>query len=376
MRIPLLDKLVYKEIVGPWIFGVTLFSVVLMAGTYLFRLTDFLVKGIEPQVIFQLSALYFPGLVAKTFPMAVLLASLLSFARLSNDSEIIAAQAGGASIFRIMRPVAFFGLFVSILTFAFGDYIVPPASLKAAEVQTEVLKTLKQTSAQPYSQALFVKGKFVGQLAAKNIDISKGSMYDAVIIWWGDKGLPESYFYFTELYYTPGRSWRAKDGYVILDRGNGQILKTTWEDARPPRFSQALDFTPETILASSISDYDALSMAQLQERIAKLEEYPQQDEERIRKVRDLRVGYWTKISLPLSGLVFALVGAPVSIRRVRQSVGLGVGISIMIIFAYYLLHNYLTVLAKGGAIHPALSAFIPVILGLAAAIFLLMQKNH
>ncbi len=93
-------------------------------------------------------------------------------------------------------------------------------------------------------------------------------------------------------------------------------------------------------------------------------------------MHDKEVGYWTKISLPLSSIVFALVGAPVSIRRVRQSVGIGVGISIAIIFAYYLLHNYMSVLAKGGVTHPAFSAFLPVAVGIAAAIFLLVRKNR
>src|SRR5437868_2685085 len=142
----LIDRLVYKEVFGPWLFGVTMFTVVLMAGTYLFRMTDFLVKGVEPSDVLQLSLLYMPGLVAKTFPMAVLLAALLAFGRLSNDSEIIAAQTGGASLYRIVLPVGLFGLMVSALAFAFGEFVVPPASIRATELTASVLRHLQQSS--------------------------------------------------------------------------------------------------------------------------------------------------------------------------------------------------------------------------------------
>jgi lipopolysaccharide export system permease protein len=369
----LLDKLVLREIFGPWLFGVAMFSVVLMAGTYLFRLTDYLVKGVDPVDVIKLSAYYLPGLIAKTLPMAVLLASLLSFARLSNDTEIVAVQAGGASLFRIMRPVMFFGLAVSLLDFAFGEYVVPGASLNATKLTAQVIKDLKQQGTQPYSQPLLVNGKVAGHLIARDINYNTGTMQDVAVVWWGKSDEPESWFVFKELYYVPGKSWLVRDGYVIISRGD-TLYRSWWKDARPP-FGQSLDFTPQTVLSSTINDYDALSLSQMRARIERLEMNPQ-DEDTKRKLRDLEVGYWTKFTIPLTALVFALVGAPTSIRRARQSVGVGVGISIAIIFAYYLFHSYLTVLAKGGLLHPAISAFLPVVVGLAAAVVLLVRKNH
>jgi lipopolysaccharide export system permease protein len=193
-------------------------------------------------------------------------------------------------------------------------------------------------------------------------------------VWWGDSLEPVAHFYFRELYYVPGRQWFARDGYVLNIDGQGNLRRLALQDAKPP-FGDSLDFTPQTILASQVSDYDALSMAQLQDRISRLRANPQRDPESYRSERDLQVGYWTKVSLPLSALVFALVGAPVSIRRVRQSVGVGVGISILVIFVYYLVHNYMTILAKGGKVAPAVSAFLPVALGVIVAWAMLRKKN-
>jgi lipopolysaccharide export system permease protein len=372
----LLDRLVWKEMFGPWLFGVAMFTVVLMAGTYLFKLTDYLVKGIDSGLLIKLSLLFMPGLVAKTFPMAVLLASLLAFARLSNDSEIIAAQTGGASLFRIVVPVATFGIAIALLAFAFGEIVVPKASFSARALTEEIVKKIRKGSPQPFSQTLYVDGKFVGQLMAKDINLSSGLMSDAVIVWWGNSERPETWFFIEKLEYTPGGTWQATGISAIAeDTADGSLFKTHVESAQPP-FGKSLDFSPESILAASISDNDAFSMADIKKEIDKLKAKPNKEADEIREMYDKEVGYWTKLSLPLSSIVFALVGAPVSIRRVRQSVGIGVGISIAIIFAYYLLHNYMSVLAKGGVTHPAFSAFAPVAMGIATAIILLIRKNR
>src|SRR6188474_1121489 len=102
------DRLVIKEIFGPWLFGVAIFTVLIWAGSFLFKFTEYLVSGIEMSTVIKLTVLTLPAIMAKTFSMATLLAGLLAFGRLSSDSEIVALRAAGASIGRIMRPVGVF----------------------------------------------------------------------------------------------------------------------------------------------------------------------------------------------------------------------------------------------------------------------------
>src|SRR6266436_5889513 len=81
-----------------------------------------------------------PMLMTQTLPMSVLLGSLLAFGRLSGDSEHVALYAGGISFYRVVRPVAWIGLAVSIIAFAWDEIVVPPSareffklSMQAAE---------------------------------------------------------------------------------------------------------------------------------------------------------------------------------------------------------------------------------------------------
>lgn len=367
----LLDRLVYRELFGPWIFGVAMFTTVLMAGTYLFRLTNYVIEGIPITTILHLTMLYLPGLVAKTFAMSSLLASLLAFARLSNDSEIIAMQAAGVSLLRAMRPVALFGFAVSALTFAFGEFVVPSASYAAVVVQSEVMKEVRQ-SGRPYYQPLYVEGELRGILAARDVDLRTGTMKDVLGAWYGPEGEADRYFFFKELYYTEDEKWMVRGGESWKRLDNGNFVRTVLGTVEPPK-EMVLTFTPREITAASLRDTDSFSMAELREQIHALKQNPRTDP---KQIKDLEVGFWSKISIPLSALVFALVGAPVAIRRVRQSVGVGVATSIVIIFIYYMLFNYLNILAKGGQVHPAVSAFLPVVAGLVAAAVLIWNKNR
>src|SRR5690606_39552589 len=72
--------------------------------------------GAPMLVVVRLVLLRLPQIVVYTFPMAVLLAGLLTLSRLSAASEIVAMQAGTVSFYRIVSPVVGLGIAFSLLT--------------------------------------------------------------------------------------------------------------------------------------------------------------------------------------------------------------------------------------------------------------------
>lgn len=368
----ILTRLIIRELIGPWLFGVVLFTVLLLAGTYLFRLTNLFVSGIDIRTVLELSAMYMPALIVKTLPMAVLLASLLAFMRLSNDSEVVAAVAAGASLFTIMRPVALFGLAVSGITFVFGEYVVPPATFRATELQLQVSQSLKQAKAGSIYQPLYVKDKFRGSLMAREANFGTSEMYDVTGVWFDENNQPEMWFHAKKLYYSPGKEWRMQNVQVWRTTPEGDTVTTFIGDTRPLP-GTTFDFTPKDFLTRNLDSPDALSMADLADQLERLKKNPRMNQD---KIREWEVGYWLKIALPLTALVFGLVGAPVAIRNSRQSMGVGFSMSILIIFLYYTAQQYMMIMAKRAVIEPAVAAFAPVALGLAAAFMLFWNRNR
>ncbi len=121
-RLKRIDRLIIKELVGPWLFGVAMFSGPPCCGLhFLFTLTNLLRSGVAFGTVVKVGALLMPSVFVKTFAMAMLLAGLLGFGRLSGDSEIIALRAGGASIVRMIAPVAVMALLVAMPAFVSYD---------------------------------------------------------------------------------------------------------------------------------------------------------------------------------------------------------------------------------------------------------------
>lgn len=365
-----IDRLIIGELLGPWIFGVAIFTTLIMVGTYMFKITDYLVNGIPIGTVVSLSILLLPGIMVKTFSMALLLSTLLSFGRLSGESEIVALRAAGASLGRIMMPVAVFGFIVAIISFWINEQIVPAAAFKGTELVQGIDRKLKGSS-QPIFQAVHDprSGKLMAMIMAKDFNLAERSLKDAWAVAY-DKDKPAFILHAPGMTFTDTSRWKVEPGSRLFsyDLGTVTQLGGFWpkEIAEPPKV--------EDIVAAQLKDLDSFSMQEMKKRIqvakANVGVFG------VEQVRNLEYGYYNKIALPLAALIFALVGAPLGIRNHRTGTATGFALSIVIIFAYMMLTRVAAIWALGGKIHPSTASFVPLIIGLIGAVFLIWKKNN
>lgn len=367
-----IDRLILEELIGPWLFGVAIFTVLIMAGSFLFQFTDFVVKGIPFWTVMQLTLLLLPGILAKTFPMAVLLATLLAFGRLSNDSEIVALKAAGASVVRIMRPVALFGFAVAGISFAFNETLVPASSFRATAIQREIVKTIDVTRNRSTYYPIIDEdtGRLQALLSARDFSLQERTLTGANVVVYDDEGKQSFVLLAETLRYVDERDWEIV-GPATIFSADGQVLnrvENIW-----PRQLQRFNFSDEDVITAGLKDLDSFSMSQMREQIRMLKANPQADPGQI---ANLEYGYWNKIALPLAALVYALVGAPLGIRNHRTGTAAGFWISVIIIFGYLMLANFMAIYAQGGAIPAWVASFLPLAIGLGVAAFTIYRKNQ
>jgi lipopolysaccharide export system permease protein len=109
-------------------FFICLFIVMMQ---FLWRYIDDLVgKGLTVDVIAELFFYASLTMVPTALPLAVLLASLMTFGNLGEKFELTALKASGISLFKIMRPLIVFMIFVSIGAFFFQNNVLPIAQTK------------------------------------------------------------------------------------------------------------------------------------------------------------------------------------------------------------------------------------------------------
>jgi len=98
---------------------------------FLWKYIDDLVgKGLEWNIVAELLLYASFGLVPLAFPLATLLASIMTFGNLGENYELVAMKASGISLFRIMRPLLIVAVILTSIAFYFSNNILPKTNLE------------------------------------------------------------------------------------------------------------------------------------------------------------------------------------------------------------------------------------------------------
>ena len=131
-------RYVLKELIGPFLaalFGITFLFVV----DFLVKILDnVLSKGLPASTVLEIFVLNLAWMLSLSIPMAVLVACLMAFGRLSGDHEITAVKAAGVSPLSLMRPVMLVAFLVTVLMILFNNWILPEANHRSVELMNAV----------------------------------------------------------------------------------------------------------------------------------------------------------------------------------------------------------------------------------------------
>ncbi|MBR3830746.1 MAG: LptF/LptG family permease [Muribaculaceae bacterium] len=157
-------------------FFICLFIVLMQ---FLWRYIDDLVgKGLTVDVIAELFFYAALTMVPMALPLAILLASLMTFGNLGERFELTAMKASGVSLFKTMRPLIVLMTFVAIGAFFFQNNVLPIAQTK--------MWTLLYSMRQKSPEVEIPEGTFYDQIPGVNLyvehkDPNTGMLYDVMI---------------------------------------------------------------------------------------------------------------------------------------------------------------------------------------------------
>ncbi len=156
---------VVKSFLGP--FFMTFFIVVfVLLMQFLWKYVDDLVgKGLEMKVLGEMLFYASFGLLPYAFPLAMLLASIMTFGALGENYELVAMKSSGISLFRIMRPLIVIAIFVTALAFYFANNVLPHTNLKFTTLMVSVKQQRPELVLQP--------GIFTSEIDGYNIKVGR-----------------------------------------------------------------------------------------------------------------------------------------------------------------------------------------------------------
>jgi LPS export ABC transporter permease LptF/LPS export ABC transporter permease LptG len=330
LRPTLIDWYVVAEILPPTGLGLVLFSFILLLQ-HITQLTAILIsRGADLPTIVEIFLNLMPSILATTVPMAFLLGVLLAFGRLASDCEIVALRASGVSASRLLRPVVLLSFITGAVTFYIMSVALPAANQAFREVFYSLVVSKARSGLKP---RVFTDDLVPGMvLYISDISAQTGQWSDVFV---HDAREP-----------LKPRVILARSGRLVIDKDRRSVelhlqkgVRYTFAQARPEVYDQdhfrsaafPLPFDqifPKVPLAKGDRE---LTLAELS---AKIRELRRQGRTR-RDTAPFEVEWHKKFAIPAACLVFGLLGLGLSLGSKKEARSAAFGISIAVIFVYY-----------------------------------------
>ena len=136
----LLSRYFIREMIMPFLFSLLMITFLLFINFLLRAIDRFLGKGLEILTILEYLFLNLAWIIALSVPMAILLSTLMTFGRLSEDNEINALHASGISFLSIIRAPIIFGITVATLLVIFNNFILPDMNFHARLLSGDIYR--------------------------------------------------------------------------------------------------------------------------------------------------------------------------------------------------------------------------------------------
>ena len=357
MRI--LDKYILKAFIGPFLFGIFAFTSIFVGTGTLFRIAQYITEyGASIWSVTRAFLLALPNIVILTFPMSVLLGSLMTFGRLSGTSEIIVMRAGGQNFLRLATTVYVLAFLISLFSIAFNEYVVPQANhayqtiireeiIKQATPQTQEHIVLKNVEDQKINTLMYA-GKYDGTTKLLS-DITVQQFTNGEV----------TQIERAKTAHWNGQYWIMHDGAIYDINASGEGIDRT------------LKFEEQVLpIAQEPEKLKHLQQKPEEMTIKEIRQHIKAMEVTDGKITEWQMEMYQRFTIPIASFIFALVGAPLGLQKQRSSSSIGFGISVLVIFIYYGVMTLSGALGKGGAMPPLLAAWIPNLLGVVAGLYL------
>lgn len=139
---------------------------------------DFVGKGLDWFLILELMFYVAVTLVPMALPLAILLASIMTFGNLAESYELTALKSAGMSLQKVMKPLTITTFLMAIGAFLFANYILPMANLKMGTLLYDITH---QKPSLDVKEGVFYKGiqDFTIKVAKK--DAKNNILYNILI---------------------------------------------------------------------------------------------------------------------------------------------------------------------------------------------------
>ncbi len=389
-----IDRFVVREVLPPTILGfITYTFLVVMRGIY-GLIEQILVRGVSAADAGHVLLATLPHIVVLTIPMSFLFGVLLAVGRMNTDSELVALQAAGIPVSRLLRPILFLGLVLTGLNAYLYLEVIPRSSRELRDLRVKLFAGAKNLGR--IEPKVFHEELPNVLLYLRDVDNESGEWRD--ILFYDSSNPGEE-----RLTLAQRGSMVTADPAPMTDTGgiSGEMPEIEqWirlEDVVTHQFSRD---DPETYRVNrnrtqlirpalqgggSVRYQLRMGERETGELIAFVAggemprgegEEPLSQQEILTQRRHASIELNQRLAIPFACAVFALLALPLGVGTRSGGRGRGFVISVAVVLVYYLVSNQGKMLAIEGSLPPWVGIWLPNIVLSGAALFLMRRMGR
>ena len=377
--IPLMDRWLIAQILPPMLFAISAFTVISLSVGVMFDLIRKTVEFGLP-LFLAIKVLFFslPSFLVLSFPMAVLLSTLLAYGKLSANSELLALKSLGIKTSRIIAPAIVVSIFMTGLTFYFNDNLVPASnklaestlragigsSFSSEEGKDNIMfsrygSRIESTTNKPTKINTYLTHIFYASWFENNI------MQGVTVLDFSRQDIQQILKAKSAVFDKQNSSWIFSDGSIVSVDQGGQTTNIQFEKYRYPFVEGPLDLARVPKDATEMSLKQALEAERIYKETGNLKE-----------IRRIQVRIQEKFTLPFACLVFGLIGSSLGSKsNLRSSKSQGFGLSVILILVYYVMSFVFSSFGVKGLLSPIIATWLPVLISMGGGIYFLRKAS-
>ncbi|RNA65119.1 YjgP/YjgQ family permease [Prosthecochloris sp. ZM_2] len=428
----ILDRYILKAHIAPFFFAIITIIFVMMLHFISLVIERFVGKGLDFFVIAELIILQTAWLLVLAVPMAVLIATLMTFGSLTNRSEIAVMRSSGLSPIRLILPVLVAGAVTGVLLERFNNVILPEVNYQAKQLLRDITRTKPSFGLKENAFSQFIDGYSILVRDIDNeteelhgITIYEGSREQHKSVITAERGMVSftpDYHYLIMMLYNGEIHELATDGreeyrlmtfekhrFVFSSTGYGFERSDTKNVRRGDRelsasqlqvvgreFLQRIENRSKEAAASLAAHLAHIEKSAAADRpgsgtVRHVDRNQVLDDIDI-KIRDIgkvvekntgdrrmysmyMVEYHKKYALAFACVVFVLVGAPLGILARRGGFGVGAGLSLAFFVLYWAFLMLGENLADTGRLAPGPAIWLANVVMLTVGVLALLRVS-
>lgn len=302
-----------------------------------------------------------PEMVGQAAPFSILMATLLTLGLLSRNSEVIAMRSCGISLMRISMPMLVLGMLGSVLLLLNAELVVPRSYENMARIERVNIRKQGNNAVFKRNNIWFRSDAMI--LQAKLFEPDSRTL-KGVVVWNLDRNMnPVS---------------RIDAEFAQERNGRWLLIKPVEKD-----FSAGQGFlahgapSMELSLNLKVDDLRVLDNNADNMSYRKLKEYADSLRRGGFQAYRYLIMMHGKLSAPFAAFVMVILGIPFALRNNRSGgLALGIGASVAIGFAYFVVNAVLLSYGRSGILPPVVAAWGANFLFVSGGVWLAMTVRN